>query len=137
MIHFLKLPKDPLDINKRITIKAYDEREIESKEVIMILLKVGPTVINTECHVLDLDFPYKILLGRPWIHTLKVVPCTYHQCLKFPHQGREVTIPGDPNPFEFCKRLEGVPTNFCLVSEFSKVIHRSLTITVTPSTIIP
>ena len=94
----------------------------------MLPLKVGPAVINTECHVLDLDFPYNILLGRPWIHTLKAVPSTYHQCLKFPHQGREDTILGNPLPFSFCKRLEGAPTNFCQVSEFAKVIPRSLII---------
>ena len=112
MIHFLGLPEDLLDASKRITIRAYDERERESKGVIMLPLKVGPALINTECHVLDLDFPYNILLGRPWIHTLKAVPSTYHHCLKLPHQGREVTIPGDPTPFEFCRRLEGTQQFF-------------------------
>ena len=38
MIHFLGLPKDILDVNKRITMKAYDERERESKGVIMLPL---------------------------------------------------------------------------------------------------
>lgn len=99
-------------------------------------LKVRSVVIHTECHVLDLDLPYNILLGEPWIQTLNVVPSTYHQCLKFPHQGREVTIPGDPLPFAFCKRLEGAPNNFYPVSEFAKVIPRSLIITKSPSTII-
>ena len=103
----------------------------------MLPLKVGPAIINTECHVLDLDFPYNILLGRPWIHTLKAVPSTYHQCFKFPHQGREVTILGDPTPFAFCKRLEGAPANFCPISEFAKVIPKPLTITESPSTTTP
>ena len=137
MIHFLGLPKDLLDASKRITINTYDERERESKGVIMLPLKVGPAIINTECHVLDLDLPYNILLGRPWIHTLKVVPSTYHQWLKFHSQGREVTILGDPNPFEFCKILEGVPANFCPISEFAKVIPKPLTIEEPPSTIVP
>ena len=137
MIHFLGLLEDLLDVNKRITIKAYDERERGSKGVIMLPLKVGPAIINIECHVLDLDLPYNILLGRPWIHILKAVPSTYHQCLKFPHQGREVTIPGDPNPFEFCKRLEGAPMNFCPISEFAKVIPKTLIIKEPSSTIVP
>ena len=132
MIRFLGLPEELLDSSKRITIKAYDERERESKGVIMLPLKVGPAIINTKCHVLDLDFPYNILLGRPWIHTLKAVPSTYHQCLKFPHQGREITIPGDSNPFEFCRRLEGAPANFCPISEFAKIFIKE-----TPSTMVP
>jgi hypothetical protein len=64
MIHFLRLLEDLLDINKRIIIKAYDERERESKGVIMLPLKVRLAVINyIECHVLDLDLPYNIFLG--------------------------------------------------------------------------
>ena len=103
----------------------------------MLPLKVGPAIINIECHVLDLDFLYNILLGQPWIHTLKVVPSTYHQCLKFPHQRREVTIPGHPTPFSFYKRLEGAPIFFCPISEFAKVIPNPLTIIESPSTIVP
>lgn len=37
-------------------------------------------------------------------------------------------------PFSFYNRLESAPTNFCPISEFSKVILRSLTITKTPFT---
>ena len=70
-------------------------------------------------------------------YTLKVVPSTYHQCLKFPHQGREVTILGDPTPFAFCKRLEGAPEIFCPISEFAKVIPKPLTIAKSPSTKTP
>ena len=65
MIHFLGLLEDILDVNKRITIKKYDERERESKGAIVLPLKVGLAIINTNCHVLDLDFPYNILLGQP------------------------------------------------------------------------
>ena len=25
-----------------------------------------------------------VILGRPWIHEMKVVPSTYHQCVKLP-----------------------------------------------------
>ena len=92
--------------------------------------------LDTECHVLDLDFPYNILLGRPWIHTLEAVPSTYHRCLKFPYQGREVKIPRDPTPFEFCRRLEGTPANLCPISEFATIIHKPLTIQEPPSTIV-
>ena len=47
---------------------------------------------------------------------MKVVPLTYHQCVKFSYNGVEVTIPGDPNPFQFYASLRGtiayqVPVN--------------------------
>ncbi|XP_070046786.1 uncharacterized protein [Nicotiana tomentosiformis] len=34
--------------------------------------------------VVDGNMGYNIILGRPWIHEMKVVPSTYHQLLKFP-----------------------------------------------------
>ncbi|XP_070057573.1 uncharacterized protein [Nicotiana tomentosiformis] len=34
--------------------------------------------------VVDGDMGYNIILGRPWVHEMKVVPSTYHQLLKFP-----------------------------------------------------
>ncbi|XP_070047191.1 uncharacterized protein [Nicotiana tomentosiformis] len=33
--------------------------------------------------VVDDDISYNIILGRPWLHEMKVVPLTYHQLLKF------------------------------------------------------
>ncbi|XP_019264346.1 PREDICTED: uncharacterized protein LOC109241978 [Nicotiana attenuata] len=32
----------------------------------------------------DGDMGYNVILGRPWIHEMKVMPSTYHQLLKFP-----------------------------------------------------
>nr|XP_016455716.1 PREDICTED: uncharacterized protein LOC107779748 [Nicotiana tabacum] len=34
--------------------------------------------------VVDGDVGYNIILGRPWLHEMRVEPSTYHQLLKFP-----------------------------------------------------
>lgn len=34
--------------------------------------------------VLDCPSAYNIILGRPWIHSMKAVPSTYHQRIRFP-----------------------------------------------------
>ncbi|XP_070008670.1 uncharacterized protein [Nicotiana sylvestris] len=39
---------------------------------------------TTLFEVVDGDIGYNIILGRPWLHEMKVVPLTYHQLLKFP-----------------------------------------------------
>lgn len=82
-----------IDHRKKITIKAYDEQERSSKGTIVLPIRVGPVIKDTICQVLDLPLAYNILLGRPWIHEMKGIPSTYHQCLKFPYEGVEVTIP--------------------------------------------
>jgi hypothetical protein len=35
-------------------------------------------------YVIDILSCCNIILGRPWIREMKVVPSTYHQCMKFP-----------------------------------------------------
>ncbi|XP_016443009.1 uncharacterized protein LOC107768397 [Nicotiana tabacum] len=39
---------------------------------------------TTLFEVVDGDMGYNIILGRPWLPEMKVVPSTYHQLLKFP-----------------------------------------------------
>jgi len=94
--------EDHIDTTKRITIKAYDDGEQDSEGIITLSIRVGPIITDTKCQVLDADLPYNIILGHPWIHSLKAIPSTYHQCLKFPYEGVEITIPIDPKPFQYC-----------------------------------
>lgn len=98
---------DLVDMSGWTTIKAYDDAKMVSKGMINFFLQVGPITIETLFQVLDLDLPYNILLGLPWIHSLQAVPSTYHQCIKFPLNGREITIKGHPQSFQYWKILEG------------------------------
>ena len=34
--------------------------------------------------VVDVPSPYNVIMGRTWLHSMKVVPSTCHQKLKFP-----------------------------------------------------
>lgn len=103
----LEHPEELFDPSGWIKIKAYDDAGRVSKGMITLPLQVGPVTVETPCQVLDLDIPYNILLGHPWIHSLQAVPSTYHQCLKFPFNSREITIKCDRQPFSYCKLLEG------------------------------
>ena len=38
---------------------------------------------------------FNMLLGRPWIHDIEVVPSSMYQKVRFPHEGAIVTIYGD------------------------------------------
>ena len=56
-------------------------------------LRISPVERDVTCQVLDIPLAYNILLKRSWIHEMHVGPSTYHQCIKFPFHGSEVTIP--------------------------------------------
>nr|XP_043639266.1 uncharacterized protein LOC122610337 [Erigeron canadensis] len=43
-----------------------------------------------------------IILGRPWIHEMKAVPSTYHQCVKLPTPWGVVTVKGDQQEAREC-----------------------------------
>ncbi|XP_074283451.1 uncharacterized protein LOC141607998 [Silene latifolia] len=45
---------------------------------------------------------YNVILGRPWLHQMKAVPSTYHQCLKFPTPWGTVTVKGDREESRNC-----------------------------------
>uniref|UniRef100_A0A803P9J5 Uncharacterized protein n=1 Tax=Cannabis sativa TaxID=3483 RepID=A0A803P9J5_CANSA len=49
-------------------------------------LHVWAEGVNLQTKFIVVEFPssYNAILGRPWIHEMKVVPSTYHQVIKFP-----------------------------------------------------
>ena len=78
LIKHLSYSKDTIEKTKRTTIKVYDNQERVSQGIIVLPIQEGPLIAKTTCQVLDLNLPYNILLGRPWIHALKVIALTYH-----------------------------------------------------------
>jgi len=58
---------------------------------------------------------YNILLGRPWIKDMQCVPLTYHNCLKYIHNGIVHCVLGDDNPYSHCNTT-GIPDEITLPS---------------------
>jgi hypothetical protein len=102
----LGISEESIEKGKGITIRAYNYQEWFSQGTIQLPIQVGPAIMDVTFQVLDLDLPYKILLGHPWIHDMQVVASTYHQCVKFPYSNQEITVHGDLEPFFYCKNLE-------------------------------
>ncbi|XP_074315428.1 uncharacterized protein LOC141651625 [Silene latifolia] len=69
-----------------ITIPTYIEGV---NKLVRYLVIEGPTT-------------YNVILGRPWLHQMKAVPSTYHQCLKFPTPWGTVTVKGDREESRNC-----------------------------------
>ena len=73
---------------------------MESTEgYVQLALRVGPIVALTRFHVINAKISYHVLLGRPWLHKHRLIPSTYHQCIKGRLNGRPVRIPTNCNPF--------------------------------------
>ena len=72
-------------------------------ESIQLVLKVGPIMALMRFHVIDSAVSYHALLGRPWLHRHKLVPSTYHQCVKGRFLGKLIRIPANHTPFNLSK----------------------------------
>lgn len=90
--------KEDVYPSHRITIKAYDDGEFFSKSVIILPVRVGLATKDILFQVLDIKMNCNMILGHPWIHSMKSISSTYHQCLKFTYNNVEVTIPSDLDP---------------------------------------
>ncbi|WZZ14764.1 uncharacterized protein LOC125578131 [Brassica napus] len=70
--------------------------------------------------------PYNAILGTPWLHSMKAVPSTYHQCVKFPSKdGKTQTIRGDQQAArELLIATVKMQQQASLVNSFSKPLHK-------------
>ena len=66
---------------------------------VQLVVKVGPIVALTRFHVINSEVFYHVLLGCPWLHKHRLIPSTYHQCVKRRLYGRPIRIPANHNPF--------------------------------------
>ncbi|XP_019237189.1 PREDICTED: uncharacterized protein LOC109217405 [Nicotiana attenuata] len=66
-----------------------------TKGEISLSVDMSDTVQNTKFHVIGGDMRYNALLGRPWIHSIRAVPSTLHQMMKFPTKDGITTIYGE------------------------------------------
>ncbi|XP_070044460.1 uncharacterized protein [Nicotiana tomentosiformis] len=57
---------------------------VMTREEILMLMNAEGVMKTTPFEVVNGDIGYNIILGRPWLHEIKVVPSTYHQLLKSP-----------------------------------------------------
>ena len=87
----LGLTEDELKPSE-VVIKAYDDTKRPVAGTFRALVKTGPIEEWVNLHVIDIPVTFAILLGRPWFHPLGGVPSIVHQKIKFPHEGKVVTI---------------------------------------------
>ncbi|XP_059285966.1 uncharacterized protein LOC132039514 [Lycium ferocissimum] len=55
-----------------------------TKGEISLPVNIAETIQQTMIYVIEREMKYNALLGRPWIHSMRVVPSTLHQMLRFP-----------------------------------------------------
>nr|CAN71602.1 hypothetical protein VITISV_008050 [Vitis vinifera] len=53
---------------------------------------IGPATFSTLFQVLRIPTSFNLLLGQPWIHIAGAIPSSFHQKVKFIHDGQVITV---------------------------------------------
>ncbi|XP_070019191.1 uncharacterized protein [Nicotiana sylvestris] len=75
--------KDKL-VPKAHTLSGFDNSSVITKGEVTLTTFAEGVVKDTKFQVVEMEMAYNMILGRPWIHEMDVVPSTLHQVIKFP-----------------------------------------------------
>ena len=73
---------------------------------IRLAVKAGTVTNITEFLVVDRPASYNVIMGTPWLNTMRAIPSTYHLCLKFPTPNGVEVIWGNPRVSQVCFAAE-------------------------------
>ncbi|KAG7559073.1 Aspartic peptidase domain superfamily [Arabidopsis thaliana x Arabidopsis arenosa] len=87
-------------------LTGFDGDTVMTVGTIMLPVYVGGTMNCFNFAVVDKPIVYNVILGTPWLHKMKAVASTYHQCVKFPTAHGIYTLRGDPLVARTCFIIE-------------------------------
>ncbi|XP_070008581.1 uncharacterized protein [Nicotiana sylvestris] len=82
-------------IPKVHTLSGFDNFSVVTKGEVTLTTFAEGVIKDIKFQVVDMDMTYNMILGRPWIHEMDVVPSTLHQVIKFPSPWGICQICGD------------------------------------------
>ncbi|XP_019256493.1 PREDICTED: uncharacterized protein LOC109234907 [Nicotiana attenuata] len=82
-------------VPKAHTLSDFDNSSVVTKGEVTLTTFAEGVVKETKFQVVEMEMAYNIILGRPWIHEMDVVPSTLHQVMKFPSPWGIRQIRGD------------------------------------------
>jgi len=86
-----------------LQLKSFNDALCPTVGSIFVPITVGSKIVETVLQVIEGDITqYNVFLGRPWIKDMQYIPSTYHNYLKYIHDGIVHYVHGDDNPYSHC-----------------------------------
>jgi hypothetical protein len=83
----------PLLTESQNTLRAFNGSGFKPYGVLLSLpVTLEGKTVQVEVEVFNTPLDYNLLLGRSWVDSMRVVVSTLFRVLRFPHQGRVVTV---------------------------------------------
>nr|XP_009784690.1 PREDICTED: uncharacterized protein LOC104233084 [Nicotiana sylvestris] len=67
-----------------ITLTCFNNAVEQTFREIILSVLAGGVTLETTFHVMNQDSPYNAIIGRPWIHSMRSIPSSLYQVIKFP-----------------------------------------------------
>ena len=61
---------------------------------VVLPIQVGPITQNVQFSVVEELSPFKAIMGCAWLHSMKVIPSTYHQMVSYLTKNGQIDIFG-------------------------------------------
>ncbi|XP_026428951.1 uncharacterized protein LOC113324883 [Papaver somniferum] len=98
--------KDGELTNSIYNVHGFNKEITKPKGEIVLRILLGEIDTEVTLCVVDIDSPYNMLLGRPWVHAIKAVASKLHQCIRFPIPSGIGEIKGDIADAKFCNEVD-------------------------------
>lgn len=69
--------------NPRRILSGFNGASTTSLGDIVLLVQASPVTLNVQFSVVEDRFPFNAILGRTWLHSMKVILSTYHQMVSY------------------------------------------------------
>ncbi|CAA7040713.1 unnamed protein product [Microthlaspi erraticum] len=83
-------------------LTGFTAEHIFSQGTIHLPIHVGETTKTAKFFIIDRPAIYNAILGTPWLHEMKAIVSTFHQCVKFPTQLGIYTLRGNQKIARSC-----------------------------------
>ncbi|XP_019251347.1 PREDICTED: uncharacterized protein LOC109230288 [Nicotiana attenuata] len=67
-----------------ITLTGFNNAIERTSIEITLSVLAGSVTLETTFHIMDQDTTYNAIIGRPWIHSMRTIPSSLYQIIKFP-----------------------------------------------------
>jgi len=90
----MNIPESEIVFRSSVFVGFCGETKSTMGDIKLPVYVEGVNSIQRFCVINSLSY-YNVILGRPWIHDMKAVPSTYHQCIKLPTPWGVVKVNSD------------------------------------------
>ena len=80
--------------NPRWLLSRYNRATTTSLSDVVLPVQAGPVTLNVQFSVVEDLSIFNVIMGRAWIHGMKVIPSSYHQMVSCLIEGGQIDLLG-------------------------------------------